>query len=717
LAALFTIMVLTALLVAGAGAVGIWQEAENQRRSVDELRRQLEKAQQGEARARDALDQVLYLHRVELAHREWLGGRVSRCLELLAECPERRRNWEYHYVRRLPEPLLTLRFADRTIAPPIQTVAFSPDGKRVIGGNRMVGISLWDAETGRELFSLEDAGPLREASSAPVEGSAASVVFSPDGLTVAGNVANHAALAIWDAASGKLRRTLRSPGLLGALAFHPDGRWLAGAAPAGNAIVPDVIVIDTTGEKEPQILKGHRGHVEALAYSPDGKWLASGSTDKTVKLWNVVTGQEQATVSGFRQAVQCVGFSADSSLLAAGTTDGTIKVWRVADRQDLVALQSSSGAVHGLVFLGDNQRLATAMDNGAAVVWDVVKGEELFAFRGHLAPSPMLNALACRPDGKRLATASSDGTVNVWDTTNSPEYRQFVLAPGPIEPLDFSAEGWHLLTTDLKGGVTLWDLMGSRPVLHCQVVSGHPVVAALAPKGTRFAVGSGDGSVKLFDSAGSELFTLPGSRPLVRGLRFSPNGERLAVCSGADGGPGELEVWNLMTRQSDLTLSSPGGPVTNATFSPDGERLTWLGGENEVHCCRVSPSQAVWDVQSGGGMAQGVLFAPDGSILAVAHLDGAVELRSPATGKLMQRLKRASGEGVAMAFSPDSKRLATGGPHASKVDIWDVETGQAVLALSDASFPAFSGDGHYLFSCGTNGTLRVWDATPLPMER
>ena len=79
--------------------------------------------------------------------------------------------------------------------------------------------------------------------------------------------------------------------------------------------------------KLPDTLKGHTDGVYCVAYSPDGKTLASGSVDKTIKLWSVATGKEQATLKGHMKEVSSVAYSPDGKTLASGSFDGTIKLW------------------------------------------------------------------------------------------------------------------------------------------------------------------------------------------------------------------------------------------------------------------------------------------------------------------------------------------------------------------------------------------------------
>jgi WD40 repeat protein len=107
-----------------------------------------------------------------------------------------------------------------------------------------------------------------------------------------------------------------------------------------------------------------------VAFSPDGKTLASGSDDNTIKLWDVATGKEQATLKGHTAWVASVAFSPDGKTLASGG-DTTVRLWDM-------------------------------------------EGKELATLKGH---TKGVNSVAFSPDGKTLASGSQDKTIKLWDVS------------------------------------------------------------------------------------------------------------------------------------------------------------------------------------------------------------------------------------------------------------------------------------------------------------
>jgi WD40 repeat protein len=94
-------------------------------------------------------------------------------------------------------------------------------------------------------------------------------------------------------------------------------------------------------------------------FSNDGTLIASGSYDKTVKIWNVATGEEQRTVEGHRNSVSSVVFSKDGTLIASASDDKTVKIWNVATGINVKSFDTSQ-STNVLSFTDDDSVLVTS---------------------------------------------------------------------------------------------------------------------------------------------------------------------------------------------------------------------------------------------------------------------------------------------------------------------------------------------------------------------
>jgi WD40 repeat protein len=206
--------------------------------------------------------------------------------------------------------------------PDLGLMALSPDGTTVATGSDDWALHLWEIATRRLFLRLEQRGRGADTPDQLMD-----LAFSPDGARLAA-LYRHS-LQIWDLPSGRLRANLHD-GVGGRLAFSPDGQTLVTVA--GDTIqVRDA----RTGEVQRKLL-GHEGPIRSIAFSNDGKTLAASRMDRTIRLWNMATGQELFVLADF-PAPGMPGplvFSADGTTPAAavhGPKESRIFLWSTRD--------------------------------------------------------------------------------------------------------------------------------------------------------------------------------------------------------------------------------------------------------------------------------------------------------------------------------------------------------------------------------------------------
>ncbi|MDE0087466.1 MAG: WD40 repeat domain-containing protein [Candidatus Poribacteria bacterium] len=141
------------------------------------------------------------------------------------------------------------------------------------------------------------------------------------------------------------------------VAYSPDGNSIAVATHIG------IWLYDAQNYQELSLLTGHTRSIFSLAFSPDGQTLASGSRDKTIRLWDVRTGEHKKTFRGHTWFVLSIDFSPDGQTLANGSSDGTIHLWDVRTGKHKQTLQGHTDWLRSEDFSPDGQTQASGSDD------------------------------------------------------------------------------------------------------------------------------------------------------------------------------------------------------------------------------------------------------------------------------------------------------------------------------------------------------------------
>jgi WD40 repeat protein/tetratricopeptide (TPR) repeat protein len=459
-------------------------------------------------------------------------------------------------------------------------------------------------------------------------------------------------------------------------------------------------------------LYGHSGPVTSVAFSPDGNrivtWGGKQAKPCEAKVWDARTGMflfdlkgHLPQVTGLNTPVVSMAFSPDSKRIVTAGGDSTTRVWDAGTGALQLELKAKPEEdVMCAAFSPDGTQITTGHWLGIVKVWDARTGKALHDWQAH---SSQVTRVAFSPDGTRIHTTGGDegNVVKVWDA---------------------------------KTKTLLLDAKGMK-------VSGNNCIA-FSPDGKRIVAGRSDGTARVIDpTTGKVLMELKGRQRQAFGgsliirsfgvlsVAFSPDGSRIVTggtITGAEGGTtgedfGQASVWDARTGAELLELKGHTGPVTSASFSPDGTRII-TGSEDGT--------ARVWDARTGTprleldgikGLITCASFSPDGTWIVTggneAGKPGVVTIWDARTGLPRRTLEGFDGPVSSVATSKDGTQIVAGGLRAM---VWNARTAAPLIELKGLKETvrsvALSPDGTRIVTAAAhvpNGRatgLKVWDA-------
>ncbi|EMD36498.1 hypothetical protein CERSUDRAFT_138171 [Gelatoporia subvermispora B] len=588
----------------------------------------------------------------------------------------------------------------------VYSVAFSPDGTRVVSGSWDRAVRIWDARTGDLLM-----GPLEGHHNTVV-----SVAFSPDGAVVASGSLD-GTIRLWNAKKGEL--------MMHSLEGHSDGVRCVAFSPDGAKIISGSMdhtlrLWDAkTGNPLLHAFEGHTGDVNTVMFSRDGRRVVSGSDDETIRLWNVTTGEEVIKpLSGHIEWVRSVAFSPDGTRIVSGSNDDTIRLWDARTGAPIIdPLVGHTDTVLSVAFSPDGTRIASGSADKTVRLWDAATGRPVMQpFEGH---GDYVWSVGFSPDGSTVVSGSGDKTIRLWsadimDTNRSPH-----VAPSdtalPDGTLSQGSQVQVLVDNkDSAPGTSM--KLRKTPSERPQGHSSRVWCVAFTPDATQVVSGSEDKTVSLWNAqtGASVLNPFQGHSGLVKCLAVSPDGSYIASGSADK----TIRLWNARTGQQVAgPLSGHDNWVQSLVFSPDGTRVISGSSDGTIR---------IWDTRTGRPVTKpleghsdtvwSVAISPDGTQIVSGSADATLQLWNATTGdRLMEPLKGHKYNVFSVAFSPDGARIVSGSADAT-VRLWDARTGGTVMEplrghTGSVVSVSFSPDGEVIASGSFDTTVRLWNAT------
>ncbi len=470
------------------------------------------------------------------------------------------------------------------------------------------------------------------------------------------------------------------PGMDGALAVSDRGDVGIGAGPDGSPILwrPDSGRVTPLGDE--------RG-VRAIAFSHDGTRVATGSQGSVLCLF-AIDGTLLEVERRHSEGVQSVRFSPDDSTLVTASQEGTIGLWSV-----------------------------TRVPAGLSLVSMLV---------GHTDEVQVADISA---DGRWIVSASHDETLRAWPIGRGELLGELIVVRSAFGQIDVDARGDTIAAANFWSVARVWDARTRTPTLLAESPAWSdeermPAAIACSPDGSAVITVESDGVPRIRTRKGTSLEESWRGSDAMREVGYTIEGEALGLQVG-EGSP--VARLRRLPSNAPLTLPLPRCASPGMSSTRDGRLLAvrdMIDEEHQLfHVIDATTGALLHSVPYGLGAACALGELPDGrAVVAVAELEPGVApglirdvtVRDAWTGEPIARLPGHAAHLFSIAFTPDGRRLVTGGRD-GVLRVWDTERWEEVVGLEGPGgylwALRFSPSGELLVSGGSNGIYRLWRAS------
>jgi WD40 repeat protein len=443
----------------------------------------------------------------------------------------------------------------------VNSVSITPDGRQAISGSSDGTLRLWDLSAGaclRILFGHES--------------DVQSVRVRPDGRqAVSGS--DDGTIRVWDLEKG---RALQTAGYQSGLSWESMAfmhRYYRGTArmldldsrmsSASRTSLTDSPRYATGREKDPNV----RWLLQTVNVTPDRRWALSGGSDKTIRVWDLQTGERKFTVKGLERVPTCVHLLSERAA-ASAADDATVRIWDLQTGDCQAALVGHTDHIETIAVTLDRGRAVSASWDKTLRVWDLRTGACLRTLEGH---TDLVLGVTLTLEGRRAVSSSWDKTLRLWDLETGKCLRILEGHTGPVWSVSLTRDGRRAISGSADATLKHWDLESGECLGAFEGHSSGVHGVAITPDGRRVLSASVDRTLGVWDMETRERVALVRGPAPFYSVEYSPPYNRV-VGGFADGEIALFDVRGMVW-----------GPMPERTIPPSEDPEKQL--RREVAAC------------------------------------------------------------------------------------------------------------------------------------
>ena len=497
---------------------------------------------------------------------------------------------------------------------------------------------------------------------------------------------------------------------------------------------------------------GHMAKIWDVFFTKDGAHLVSASDDKTVRVWDVTTGECVRVLrgqigEGYEGMIYTAALSPDDQLLAVGGWMSLMKGYTLEDlgRIRLIdfrtgevraLLKGHSNVIQGLAFSPDGGKLISGSFDDTARIWDVKTAETIHELKGH---ADEIYAVVFSPDGKRAVTGSFDQTLKLWNAYTGSLIANMIGHTDMVQSAAFTPDGRYILSGSWDRTIRLWDGHNGKfiKVLARQDAEVFSISISLNGTGVVTGCGASTYTNNVFTYT-NNVFSIPSGDQIasfswhgnvVLATAISPDGGTAATGGGNDS---EIFLWDSGTGNTQKKLVGKGRSVWSVGFARDGRSIAWGKTFNQAGYSMYQiygPLEQSFQLRGTGRdleLAMGREIETDAEFVQSIKSVGPLSLRTQGgkthptleilkNDRVIHKITRDLTSGVnhiSFTLTPDGRTVISGAGNGALTS-YDPYTGKKIHDFtghtSDVWAVAASPDSRWLISGSADQTVRLWE--------
>ena len=618
----------------------------------------------------------------------------------------------------------------------ITTTLLTPDGKKVITGSEDYSVRVWDLERGTQLYILNKHTKKVNA-----------LAITTDNTKLL-SASNDKYIHVWDLIQGKCLTTLTGhTSYVNAIAISPTGNHAVSASSDNTIKIWDIATpfsnLNTNeGMRLINTLYGHTDSVDKVLITPDGRRIVSTSNDKTIRIWDLTSGEQLFILRGHQSIINILCITSDNRyIISSSIEDYAVKIWDLENGRLVSTVRGHSNYISAFTSTPDSKWIVTGSGDKTIKIWMIppslghsqeFQAIELFTLKGHIN---YIRSLVVIPERKLLISAAADKMIKIWHFETGKEIRTLQSAAEGYNAVFVSLDHRRIISTALDNTIKLWDIsygvdacINKDIQLNFEPAHTDDINNIVLSSDARRAVSaSSDGRLKVWNisasySAGSASIYLPGAETqLGREICVFNNHTSAVHCAAitpdsqkcVSAGYG-IRIWMLEDGTEISAFKHPEW-IFAIAVTPDGK---WVVSGSSEHTLKV------WELESGrllgsfgdfrdpSSWVRAIVITPDGRKVISAGLDKTIKIWDLRSGRELGILKAHQEQINALIISPDGKTLYSAS-HDKTIKIWQTDTWQESLTIQGHLAPvraiALATLKGRLVSVSDDGTVIIWD--------